>query len=68
VWVPGGEEELFQWLCALCMNPTLPFVAGGPVGTTSLGWLAAFLPLLQNPILERRGRGVREAWRVEGLF
>ena len=68
MWVPGGEVMLFQWLCACGMNPPQPVVAGGTVGTASLGWLAAVLHLLQNPILQRRGRGVSEAGRVEDPF
>ena len=67
-WVPGGEEKLFQWLCARGMNPPQPAVAGGMVGTASLAWLAAVLPLLQNPLLQRRGRVVSEAGRVEEPF
>jgi hypothetical protein len=66
--VPGGKAELFQWLCALLMNPPQPVVAGGPFGTAAWGWLAAVLPLIKNPILERRGRGGRAAGRVEELF
>jgi hypothetical protein len=66
--VPGGEEELFQWLRALGMNPPRPVVAGGPVGTTSLGWLAAVLQVLQNPFLQQRKKGCSEAGRVEELF
>jgi hypothetical protein len=48
----GRVEELFQWLCALGMNPPQPVLAGGPVGTAVLGWLAALLPLVKDPVPE----------------
>jgi hypothetical protein len=68
LWVPGGEEELFQRLSALGMNPPQLIEASRQVGTSILCWLAAVPPLLQNPLLQQRGRGGREAGGEEELF
>jgi len=48
----GRVEELFQWLCAIGIDPPQPVLAGGLVGTSVLGWLAALLPLLKDPLPE----------------
>ena len=39
----GRVEELFQWLCAIGIDPLQRVLAGGLVGTSVLGWLAALL-------------------------
>lgn len=45
-------EELFQWLFALCMNTFQLVLACGPVGAAVVGWLAALLPLVKDPLPE----------------
>jgi hypothetical protein len=65
---PGGEEKLFQWLCALGMNPPRPAVAGGPVGTAARGCFASVLQVLKRSFSTTARRGGTGAGGEEELF
>ena len=44
--MPGGEDKLFQWLCARGMNPPQPAVAGGMVCMTF--WRVSHVDLINH--------------------
>jgi hypothetical protein len=61
-------EELFQWLCALVMNPPQPVLASQPVGITVLGWLSSALPPERSLATTHLREHVSTAERTDGTI
>jgi hypothetical protein len=61
-------EQLFQWPCALAMNPLQPVLAIQPVGTAVLGWLSSALPPERSPARTNLREHVRTAERTDGTI
>jgi hypothetical protein len=63
--VPGGEQNLFQRLSELGMNPPQPIEASCQVGTSIPSWLAAVLPVLKISFSTTAREGRRATGRLE---